>query len=197
MELFGEFFAIGFEHILAISGYDHLLFLAVISCIYHPTQWRPLLVLITAFTLGHMATLITVSLAREVLFTAWVEFLIPSTVVMAAVLNLLTLQVSLQQTPTSYRKRYVLAAVFGLMHGLGFANTLISFSAASSDWVVQLLGFNLGLELGQVLAVAVLVAFGWAMQRWFNLSRRTWVVLVSVAAGLLALQLAVRRFPFN
>lgn len=195
MEQFAEFFALGFEHILAVSGYDHLLFLAVIICMYLPTQWRPLLVLITAFTLGHMATLVAVSIAREVLFTAWIEFLIPTTVVIAALMNMLTLNLSVKQTAGSYRRRYVLAAVFGLVHGLGFANTLISFSSDSSSWVVQLLGFNLGLELGQVLAVVVLVAFGWAMQRWFNLSRRTWVVLVSVLAGALALQLAIRRFP--
>ena len=85
---FTVYLRLGFEHLLDLRGYDHILFLAVLCAAYTLVRWRELLVLVTAFTIGHSVSLAVATLRLVRVDTGLVEFLIPVTIVATAVTNL-------------------------------------------------------------------------------------------------------------
>lgn len=192
---------LGFRHITDPNGLDHVLFLLVLAAIYRLRDWKAALWVVTAFTVGHSLTLALAVTGVLQLPTRFIEFLIPVTILATAVENLLVRS----ETTSLWRKRYrpLLAALFGLVHGAGFANYLRSLFV--DELAVPLLGFNLGLEAGQVL---VLVAAGvlFAGLDWFievvRLPTRTSsafrlrVATVSVAVAVIATAWAMERMPW-
>src|SRR2546423_4803981 len=120
-ELF-TFIELGFRHITDIKGADHILFLLALAAIYRSRDWRDALWVVTAFTLGHSITLGLAVTGVVVLPTALIEFLIPITIVATTIENLLVRD--RQVAIWGGRYRPVFAAVFGLVHGAGFANYL-------------------------------------------------------------------------
>lgn len=146
-----SFIAVGFGHIVSVDALDHLLFLAALAACYRPRDWRHGLTVATAFTVGHSITLALASLGVVVFNTAVVEFLIPVTIVIAGIENI----VQRRDRPGG-PVRPVLAGVFGLVHGAGFANILRDLF--DGGIAMPLLGFNIGIELGQMLVLGVLIA---------------------------------------
>ena len=145
---------LGFRHITDLQGADHILFLLALAAIYRVRDWRDVLWVVTAFTIGHSVTLALAVTGALSLPTPVIEFLIPVTIVATGVENVLVRR----RTRTLWRVRYrpMFAGVFGLVHGAGFANYLRSLFVERIT--VPLFGFNVGIELGQ-LAVLIL-AFG-------------------------------------
>ena len=141
------FGTIGFRHIVDINSADHLLFLLALGAIYCPRDWRSALLVVSAFTVGHSITLAAAALGLVTPPTRWIEFLIPMTIVATGVENLLRRERA--ATGLAARLRPAFAFVFGLVHGAGFATYLRSL--LGSAVVVPLLGFNLGVEAGQVV----------------------------------------------
>jgi hypothetical protein len=188
-ELFA-FVQLGFRHITDFAALDHLLFLFALAAIYRGRDWRNLLWVITAFTAGHSLTLALAVTGALAIPTPLIEFLIPVTIVVTGAENLLVRDRA--RAPLGGRYRPIFAAVFGLVHGAGFANYLESLFTGSI--VVPLLGFNLGIELGQiaVLAVAGVALIG--LDRL--LGHRHRVVAVSAAVVILATRMAVERVPW-
>ena len=130
MQDFGFYFGIGWEHIISKNALDHQLFIAAIAAIYLLKDWKQVLILVTAFTIGHSVTL-ALSVFDVIRFSSsWVEFLIPCTIIITAVSNLFQKKF----TPKSIRINYFLALAFGLIHGMGFANS-IRFMLASDQSV--------------------------------------------------------------
>ena len=112
-------------------------------------NWKQVLVLVTAFTIGHSLTL-ALSVYDVIRFNEkWVEFLIPCTIITTAVFNLLLKDFE----PKSLRLNYFLALFFGLIHGMGFANTIRFMLAKDQGIAAPLLSFNIGLEAGQIVVV--------------------------------------------
>ena len=148
------FVSLGFGHITAPSALDHILFLIVLAAIYRSTEWRQALVVVTAFTVGHSLTL-AVALLRPHLLPppGIVEFLIPLTIVVTGIENIMTR--GHRESRIHTLRRASLAGGFGLVHGAGFAGYLSDLIPGSIGG--PLLGFNIGLELGQ--AVVLLLAF--------------------------------------
>ncbi len=161
------FGTLGFHHIVDIKAADHLLFLLALGAIYRPRDWRSALLVVSAFTVGHSITLAAAALGWVTPPTRWIEFLIPVTIVATAVENLVRGEHA--ATGAAARLRPVLTLVFGLVHGAGFATYLRSL--LGSVVVVPLLGFNLGVEAGQV------------------------VILLTSALGFAALDGALARLP--
>ncbi|MBW3629742.1 MAG: HupE/UreJ family protein [Gemmatimonadetes bacterium] len=156
MSDFGAFLQLGFQHITDVRGLDHVLFLLALAAIYRPSDWREVLRVITAFTIGHSITLALAVTGVLDLPTALIEFLIPITIVATAVENIVVRD--RQKVLGKGYHRPVFAAIFGLVHGAGFANYLRSLFV--DDLAVPLLGFNVGLEVGQVAVLMVtFVAF--------------------------------------
>ncbi|RYZ20995.1 MAG: HupE/UreJ family protein [Chitinophagaceae bacterium] len=188
---FGFYFRLGWEHIMSIDALDHLLFVWVLAAIYLLRDWRQVLVLVTAFTIGHSVTLaLSVFNVLEVP-SDWVEFLIPCTIVFTAASNLFRRDF----TPRLLRFNYVLALVFGLIHGLGFANTLRFLLARGQSMGWSLFGFNVGLEAGQIVVVLVVLLLSWIFVERLRVPRREWVLFVSAAVFGLALKMALERIP--
>jgi hypothetical protein len=194
------FMHLGFRHITDLAALDHILFLMALAAIYRGRDWRDLLWVVTAFTVGHSVTLALAVTDTLRLPTPWIEFLIPLTIVVTGLENML---VAGRAPGSGRRYRPVFAGVFGLVHGAGFANYLHSLFVGSI--AVPLLGFNLGIELGQlvVLGLAGLVLAGldrvlWALGggRPAPAMLRLRVLAVSVVVVMVAAEMAVARRPW-
>lgn len=191
--MFWDYFHIGWDHIINRNAWDHLLFIMALSAIYVFKDWKQVLILVTAFTIGHTVTLILATFNIIRFSSTWIEFLIPVTIMITALFNTLMKKF----TPKSVRLNYFLALAFGLIHGMGFANGLRSLLGKESDILLPLLGFNLGLEAGQLVAVLGLLILAAIWQGVFKVSRRDWVLFLSGGAFMAALVMAMERLPFN
>ena len=192
MQDFGFYFEIGWEHIISKNALDHQLFIAAIAAIYLLKDWKQVLILVTAFTIGHSVTL-ALSVFDVIRFSSsWVEFLIPCTIIITAGSNLFQKKF----TPKSIRINYFLALAFGLIHGMGFANSIRFMLASDQSVGWGLFGFNVGLEVGQIVVVVVLLLLAYLIINIFRVNRREWVIFLSAAVFSLALKMALERLPF-
>jgi HupE / UreJ protein len=159
------FAQVGFQHIVAWDAADHILFLLVLAAIYRWRDWRSAMLVVSAFTIGHSITLALAVTNLLVLSPRIVEFLIPVTIVATGIENLAMR--ARAASGTGARHRPVFALLFGAIHGAGFAGYLRSLFVENIG--VPLLGFNLGIEAGQVLVLAatavVFVALDRALHR--------------------------------
>jgi hydrogenase/urease accessory protein HupE len=190
MSDFNFYFSWGWQHIISTKALDHILFIAALTVVFEMKKWTSLLVLVTAFTIGHFITLWLTVLDRVSFPSNWVEFLIPLTIVITALINMVRTGEAL-----SIRIHYVLALFFGLIHGMGYANA-IRFSLMeeqSLGW--SLLAFNLGLELGQLLVVLIILLLGEIINRYTKLGRRRWVVVISLFILIVSIIMAFDRIP--
>ena len=186
---FGFYFRLGWEHIISTDALDHQLFIAALAAIYLLKDWRQVLILVTAFTIGHSLTL-ALSVLDIVRFpTSWVEFLIPVTIVITALSNLFQKKF----TSRSVRINYFLALFFGLIHGMGFANTLRFMLAKDQNLGWGLFGFNVGLEVGQIVVVLILLLLAHIVVNVMKVNRRDWVIFLSAAVFSLAFKIAAER----
>jgi hypothetical protein len=192
MQDFGFYFGLGWEHIISKDALDHQLFIAALTAIYLWKDWKRVLILVTAFTIGHSLTL-ALSVFDVIRFDSkWVEFLIPCTIVITALSNLFQRQL----TTRTIRINYALALVFGLVHGMGFANSIRFILADDQNLGWSLFGFNLGLEAGQVVAVIILLLLAYLVVNVMKVNRRDWVIFLSAAVFGLALKMSLDRIPF-
>ena len=184
------FVQLGFHHIADPAALDHVLFLLALAAIYRGRDWRSAVWVVTAFTGGHSVTLALAVTGALRLPTPVIEFLIPVTIVATGIENLLIRDRA--SAPWGRRYRPVFAGVFGLVHGAGFANYLRDFFSGSI--AVPLLGFNLGIELGQLL---ILAAAGLTLAALdLVLGHRVRVVAVSAMVVIVAATMAVERTPW-
>ena len=191
MSDFNFYFGLGWEHIMSWDALDHLLFIAALAAIYLLKDWKQVLILVTAFTLGHSLTL-ALSVMDVFRFPSnWVEFLIPCTIVVTAISNLFQKKF----TPKSIRINYFLALFFGLIHGMGFANTIRFMLANDQSFGWGLFGFNVGLEAGQIVVVSTLLLVTQVLINIAKINRREWVIFLSAAIFSLALKIAIERLP--
>lgn len=191
MQDFGFYFGLGWEHIISKDALDHQLFIVVLAALYLLKDWKKVLILVTAFTIGHSLTL-ALSVFDVIRFnTKWVEFLIPLTIVITALSNLLQKKF----TAVSVRINYVLALLFGLIHGMGFANSIRFMMADDQNIGWSLLGFNVGLEAGQVVVVVALLLLSHLMVNVLKINRRDWIIFLSAGAFALSLKMVLERFP--
>lgn len=183
---------LGWEHIISLDALDHQLFVLVLVAVYTYNDWRKILVLVTAFTIGHSFTL-ALSVLDIFRFPGnWVEFLIPLTIFITAADNIL-----MRNKQSSLMKlNYYLALIFGLIHGMGFANTARLMLAKEQNILTPLLGFNIGLELGQVLVVLIILLVEFLLIRFFKLKKMHWMIFASAVTLLISLKLCIERFPF-
>jgi hypothetical protein len=187
-----NYFTEGWRHIISTDALDHQLFILVLAAVYTIKDWKQVLILVTAFTIGHSITLALSTLNIIQVPTEWVEFLIPCTIVLTAAFNFF----SKDFNPNRIRWNYALALFFGLIHGLGFANTLRFMLAKDQNLAWPLLQFNLGLEAGQIVVVLAILLTAYLFIYLMKLNRRYWVWLLSSAGFIVALKIAVERLPW-
>lgn len=189
MQNLGFYFDLGWNHIIAWEAKDHWLFILALATIYLAGNWKQVLILVTAFTIGHSLTLALSVFDMVRVNSDWVEFLIPCTIVATALFNFF--QKDFQ--PQSLRLNYFLALFFGLIHGLGFANAIRFMMAKDESIGWSLFGFNLGLEAGQILVVTVILLVSYLLVDKAGLNRRWWVWVLSLVALIMAVKMIWER----
>jgi hypothetical protein len=194
MTPFQAYFREGRDHILNFEfGYDHILFIVALCALYLLRDWKKLLILVTAFTIGHSITLALAALNIIKVNNELVEFLIPATIFITAVSNLFKNEEALDQRKVHLN--YFFAMFFGLIHGLGFSNYFRSILGKGRSIISQLLAFNLGLELGQIIIVVIFMTVSFLLVDLFGVNRRDWkLVISSMIAGMAILMMKNAAF---
>ena len=192
MSVFSLYIKLGFNHIVDYNAFDHILFIVVLTAVYLLSDWKRVLLLITSFTIGHTTTLALSTLNIISISSSLVEFLIPVTIFITAVGNLL--QRSNGFSHQQYKIKYIIALFFGLIHGLGFSNYLKVLLGSEKGIVKPLFAFNLGLELGQVIIVLCILFVATIVVSKFRIKQRSWELVLSGAGLGVALMLMIERF---
>lgn len=187
MSLFEMYLRLGFEHIINIHGYDHIVFVLVLCAGYSINELKKVLILITAFTIGHSLTLALSTLRIVSIPTDIVEFLIPATIFITAVSNILPLRSG------NHRFIYITTLFFGLIHGLGFSNYLKELLGRESSILSPLLAFNIGLELGQILILTIYFLILLISVKLLKIRHDFWKIYVSGAGFGISLILLIEN----
>lgn len=189
---FAFYFALGWEHIISPDALDHQLFILALAAVYTFGNIKQVLILVTAFTIGHSLTLV-LSVLDVIRFpTKWVEFLIPCTIFITALSNLF----QLKSTGKTHNTNYYLALFFGLIHGMGFANAIRIMLAKDQNIGWGLFGFNVGLEAGQIAVVALVLFISKIGIGYLRIQQRDWILFLSSGVFALSLKMALERLPF-
>ena len=192
MSDFWLFFGLGKDHIADLNGYDHILFIIALCIRYTYADWKKVLLLVTAFTIGHSITLALSVISQLHYSVKWIEFLIPVSILITGLAN--TFERNFRFN-TRFPLIYFLAMFFGLIHGLGFSSYLKSLLGKDANVVSQLLAFNLGLEAGQLMIVTAVLIVSLICIRYLKFQRREYVLFISGAVSGIALTMAIQRFP--
>ncbi len=190
MSDFGIFFSMGIEHITDLNGLDHILFIAALCLRYMWGDWKKLLVLVTAFTIGHSVTLALSTFNLIDLPQSITEFLIALTIIITALNNFFVKDFTFNN---KYPVIYFYAMCFGLVHGLGFSSLLKSLLGKDQSIGVQLLSFNIGLEVGQLIIVAGILLLSYVLVTTLKINRRAYLLFASGGIAALALEMALER----
>lgn len=195
------FMQLGFRHIVNFEAMDHILFLLALAAIYRLRDWRSALWVVTAFTVGHSITLALAVTGAMVLPIKLIEFLIPVTIVATCIENIIVRDRT--RAPLGRRYRPMFAAVFGLVHGAGFADYLRNLFM--DHIALPLFGFNVGIELGQIVVLAFAAVFLLGADRAIQYARRSMpapatlrlrVLMISTVVMVVAARWAIERNPW-
>ncbi len=173
MSLFETYLRLGFHHIIDLRGYDHIIFVLVLCAGYSLKQLNKVFILITAFTIGHSVTLALSTLRILTIPSNIIEFLIPVTIFITAVSNVLPFK------SRNNRFVYLITLFFGLIHGLGFSNYLKELLGRESNILTPLFAFNIGLEIGQIVILAVYFLLLFLTTRIFKVRHDFWRIFIS------------------
>lgn len=194
MDSFGFYVQLGFGHISDFAGYDHMLFLVALCAIYKIQQWKNLLVLVTAFTIGHSVTLILSSLDLFKIPSNLIEFLIPVTIFLTSLNNVMGTNPA--DKSSKMTKNYAMALFFGFIHGMGFSNYFKALLMDASSVTIPLLGFNIGIELGQLMVVFFIIIIAYLFLAKLAIKQRDWNVFISGAAAGISLIFMLENKPW-
>jgi hypothetical protein len=194
MNEFRLYFEEGRDHILDYQhGYDHILFVVALCALYVFRDWKHILILVTAFTIGHSVTLALTTLNIINVDVEMVEFFISLSIFIVAFSNLFRNEESIGDHKININ--YIYALVFGLIHGMGFASRMKAILGRDRTIWKQLLAFNLGLEFGQIIIVVIFMTICFLLVDLFGVSRRDWkMVISSMVAGMAILLMKDRMF---
>ena len=181
----GTFLRQGFVHVVPL-GLDHILF--VLGLFFLSREWRPLLYQVTMFTLAHTITLGMATMGLVSVSGSIVEPIIAASIAFIAIENI--------YRPKYTHWRLLVVFIFGLIHGLGFAGALSELSLPPASLVIGLLGFNIGVEFGQLAVIGI----AFAATAWLKEEKqyRDWVVVPgSAMIAVLGAYWTVERIFFN
>jgi hypothetical protein len=189
MDDFQFYVQTGLFHVLDLKAYDHILFLLVLTIIYQYKDWKKVLWLVTFFTIGHTFTLL-LSVYQVLTFNmAIVEFLIPLTIFLTALLNIL-----FQKKPKITMTANIwVAFIFGLIHGVGFSSFFRLMVGKSAAKLIPLLEFALGIEAAQIVIVIITLFLGLVFQNVFKVSKRDWILIISSLVAGITIPMMIER----
>ncbi len=193
MQDFTFYLQLGFDHVMDPAAYDHVLFLSALALPFTFKSWKKVLLLATVFTIAHCLSLALSAYGLLSVDTAWIEFLIPVTILLTALFDIVylhkdadTMGVSLHVAATAF---------FGLVHGFGFSNYFNMLMAGTAEKGVPLLGFATGIEGSQVVVILVILGLAFLAQQVFQLKRRYFIVIGATIVALTTIPMLIDTFP--
>ncbi|WP_373519736.1 HupE/UreJ family protein [Pricia sp.] len=194
MQDFWFYIKLGLDHVLDINAYDHILFSTALALPFTFKSWKNVVVLATIFTITHCASLAVSSYDLVVIDSGLIEFLIPVTIVMTAILNLL--YVKSGSKGNNIWLHVLATAFFGLIHGFGFSNYFKMLMMEEDDILSPLLGFALGIEVSQVIIVLSILVVSLLVSSLTKAKHPDYVAILSVSIILLTIPMFIETFPF-
>jgi hypothetical protein len=191
MNDFRLYFGLGTDHILSWGAMDHILFVTALCLRYLWKDWKQVAILVTAFTIGHSATLALSALNYIQASKPWIEFLIPLTIAATAVNNLAQRG---NRPPSRLPLIYFFALFFGLIHGMAYASSFLDLEGREG-LVAHLFAFNVGIELAQLLVVAIILGVSWLLVQVLKIPRNGWLRVASLLILAVSVNMAYERFP--
>ncbi|MEO1010714.1 MAG: HupE/UreJ family protein [Bacteroidota bacterium] len=193
MEDFGFYIKLGLGHVLDFSAYDHILFLCALAIPFTFKSWKRVVLLATIFTIAHCASLAFSVYKVVSLDMVLIEFLIPVTIITAALLNVFYV---LKDTASlGFYFHGLATAFFGLIHGFGFSNYFNMLLAGEEEKLTPLLGFATGIEIAQVLIVLFILFLAFVLQRIVAVKQILFILLGSILIILVTIPLLIATFP--
>ena len=193
MQNFYIWFTTGIEHIADWKAFDHILFLLALCCVYNALQWKNVIINITAFTIGHSFSLALSVLNFVKINSNLVELLIPITIVITCVLNIIN---SNNQKAINHKIIFIFTILFGLIHGLGFSTLLKQMLGKEESILLPLLSFNLGIEIGQLLIVSLSLLLSFVFVSILKIKQTKYANGISLIIFAIALFMANERMEF-
>ncbi len=190
MDNFILYFKMGLNHVLDFSAYDHILFLIVLAVVFAFKQWRKVLWLVTLFTLGHSVTLALSAYGVLQIRMDVIEFLIPLTIFITGVINIITLSKAAKDTENI---NLIFALFFGLVHGLGFSNYFKMMVGQEEDKLFPLIEFALGIEAAQAIIVLAILIIGTLVLKIKKVTRKHWIIICSLLVLLVSIKMMFER----
>jgi len=179
----------GMNHVLDINAYDHVLFLIVLTVPCMFKDWKRVLLLVSLFTLGHTLSLVLSAYGVVSVNANLIEFLIPITILVAALFNIMTSGKSAKKEKIGML--FITTLCFGLIHGLGFAREFKMFVGQTESKLLPLIEFALGIEIAQIIIVFIVLFLGFLSQTFFRFTKRDWIMVISaIVVGLVLPMLA-------
>ena len=189
----------GMTHIADLGAYDHILFIVALCAIYRISEWKRVAILVTAFTIGHSVTLALAAMNIISFPQKTVEILIPVTIILTCLYNIFSksnepISSKIAPCKVAYLTRqlfvnYFFAFFFGLIHGMGFSTFFKATADADENFLWLLFSFNVGLEVGQLIIVAIILVVAYIVMEILKVKQRTWNITVSSVVGLMAIWL--------
>ncbi len=194
MQDFWFYLKLGLEHVLDFTAYDHILFLIALALPFTFKSWKKVVVLATVFTITHCVSLALSSYDWMVMNVGLIEFLIPVTILMTAILNLLYVKSGAKGN--NIWLHALGTAFFGLIHGFGFSNYFKMLMAEEDDILSPLLAFAVGIEISQVIIVLSVLFVSLLTSTFTKIKHTVFITVFSVLIILLTLPMLITTFPF-
>lgn len=190
MEDFQLWFQMGMEHILDFASYDHICYVVALAIVYHFRTWKPLLIQVTAFTIGHSLSLAASIFDIVKVPQPLIEIIIPITIMITCGINIFN---TFQVQAFAKKANYALALLFGLVHGLGFSYLLKAMLGKEESIVSPLFAFNIGLEAGQIAILLIVLSFTFLTEKIKLIKPNFLIQFVSFVVFAIALHLFLGR----
>ena len=192
MSDFWLYLKLGLTHVLDWQAYDHIVFLIVLVAAYNFSNWKRIFILVSLFTIGHTASLLLANYSVVTVSSKWIEFLIPVTILVAAMYNLFTSgKINRSEKVGLF---YVITVFFGLIHGFGFATYYKMITGGNE--ILPLFEFALGIEFAQLIIVAIVLISSFIFQSIFRFNKRDWVLVVSSIVIGVVIPMLQNNWPF-
>lgn len=194
LENFWFYIKLGLHHVLDFGAYDHILFLSALAVPFTFKEWKRVVLLATIFTIAHCLSLVLSVYNVVVIDVAFIEFLIPVTILMTAVFNLIYIRLH-----TGYKSllwHQFATAFFGLIHGFGFSNYFKMLVEGEEEKLSPLLGFAAGIEMSQILIVLLVLILAYIFQSVFKVKKPYFILAASILIGLITIPILIATFPW-
>ncbi len=193
MQDFWFYLQLGLHHVLDIHAYDHILFLTALALPYTFKSWKKVLILATVFTVAHCTSL---ALSVYGIFTvdvAWIEFLIPVTILATALFDLF--YAKKEEHSRGLIWHLVATGFFGLIHGFGFSNYFHMLMADVEEKLGPLIGFAGGIEISQVVVILCVLVLAYLLQSQIGIKQHLYITLLSIIIICITIPMLIQTFP--